>query len=302
MKKEFAKLDLMDVLQRDAEEMVAARSNAIIIHGTKDIDAAGDEVEIEVRKILARKLASRYYVGHGHILDQNLTTSPQLDVIIADNSGAPVLYQTKSGSEYFPFESVYAFGEIKSAYYKSKKYVEHHSENLAKIRSELKREQTPPNYISSGINFGEGFNFQSERPYRNPLFSFMLFVDSNDFDIENIIPIYETKPPTELPNVLCILNKGVAVNMRYKKYQEGEPVINLNVIPEFGKSGTDEASQWFFVSFEGVEKGLGKCFSYFLHVVSWHLKNCTLMQPDLFKYMKNVFGEMQNATVLTPSA
>ena len=91
MNKDLPKLELQKIFQRDAEEIIHARDKALVIHASRDIDAAGDEVEEAVRRVIRRKLATKYYVGHGHILDAQLTTSPQFDVIIADNSGAPIL-------------------------------------------------------------------------------------------------------------------------------------------------------------------------------------------------------------------
>lgn len=93
MSKRLSKLELERVLQRDAAEIVAARKKAQIIHRTQDIDIAGNEVERAVRNVIRRKLPTAYYVGHGHVVDSELVTSPQLDVIIADNTGAPILFQ-----------------------------------------------------------------------------------------------------------------------------------------------------------------------------------------------------------------
>ncbi len=93
--------------------MVAARAKALLIHHTGDPDAAGDEVEQAVRTVLRRKLPSAYYVGHGRVVDARWASSSQLDVVIADNLGASVLFRTAAGTEYFPYESVYAVGEVK---------------------------------------------------------------------------------------------------------------------------------------------------------------------------------------------
>ncbi len=74
------------VLQADAAEILGARDRARTIHRTRDIDAAGAEVEQTVREVLRRKLPAAYYVGHGHIVDEQLTTSSQMDVVIADSA------------------------------------------------------------------------------------------------------------------------------------------------------------------------------------------------------------------------
>ena len=103
MKKELAKLELEKCLMTDAAELVAARMKSKIIHGTKDTRAAGDEVEKVVRKSFSRKLPDRFYVGDGHIVDENLVTSPQLDIIISDKQNAPVLFKGENGTKYFTY-------------------------------------------------------------------------------------------------------------------------------------------------------------------------------------------------------
>ena len=135
------KFELELVFRSDAADILAARTKARMMHHGHDFRAAGDEVEIAFRKLLSRKLPTLYYVGHGHIVDEQLHESSQLDVIIANNTGSPILFRAENGSEYFPFEGVYAFGEVKSSYENSKRYIHAFSDTLKKIRSQLHREQ-----------------------------------------------------------------------------------------------------------------------------------------------------------------
>src|SRR6266852_6660663 len=187
MGQELRKLELEKVLRADAAEIVAAREKAILIHHSGDIDAAGDEVEEAVRAVLRRKLPSAYYIGHGHVVDSEWHTSPQLDVILADNAGSPILFRAQNGTEYFPYESVYAFGEVKSTYYKNKRYIQDFANTVATLKTELKRQQTPMTYFPGGMALSESsFRIDGVGPYKNPLFSFMLFVEANDFDIDHI--------------------------------------------------------------------------------------------------------------------
>src|SRR5260370_2370064 len=109
---ELPKFEFVDVLQNDIEEIFAARKNARIIYHAKAIDAAGDEVEDAVRKVLRRKLPVMYYVGHGHIVDKQLWCTAQLDIIISNNMGAPVPFQAKNASESIPYATVYDFADV----------------------------------------------------------------------------------------------------------------------------------------------------------------------------------------------
>jgi hypothetical protein len=81
MPNESSKFAIERILQSDADEIIAARGKATAIHRTRNIGAAGSEVEQAVRKVLTRKLSQMYDVGHGHIVDSSLATSPQLDVV-----------------------------------------------------------------------------------------------------------------------------------------------------------------------------------------------------------------------------
>ena len=119
MNRKLAQLELLKVFQLDALELLSAHNRGKVIHTSKNISAAGDEVEITFREILKRKLPNRYYVGRGHIVDNALNSSSDFDVIIADNANSPILFRTQKGNEYFPFESVYAIGEVKSSYYRT---------------------------------------------------------------------------------------------------------------------------------------------------------------------------------------
>src|SRR5258708_10604753 len=202
MNQKDLKFELDQVFRSDTADIRDAREKARMMHHGRDIPAAGDEVEIAFRNVLDRKLPSLYYVGHGHIVDMQLHQSSQLDVIIANNTGAPILFRAENGTEYFPHEDVYAIGEVKSSYDNSRRYIHKFSDNLKRIQDQLQRE--PFRYVSAG-------RF-SPLPYGNPLFSFMFFADKGDFDIEQISELYRTQPESELPNIVCILNKGVIVN------------------------------------------------------------------------------------------
>lgn len=109
-------LNIPALFKREAKDFQIERENAIIIHGTSDIKAAGNQIEAHIREFFKRMLPKTLYVTHGHLIDCNGVVSPQLDIIIADTSNLPSLMTTKDGTEYIPIESAYAFGEIKSTY------------------------------------------------------------------------------------------------------------------------------------------------------------------------------------------
>lgn len=287
------KFEIEKVFQMDAAEMVAAREKAILIHHTRDIDAAGDEVEKVVRNVIKRKLPTSYYVGHGHIVDSQLNSSNELDIVIADNLSAPVLMNTANGTEYFIFESVYAIGEIKSTYYKSKNYIKDFIGVVSdlKFKNKLQRERVPTNYLGNGISLGGGLRLDRTPvwPYMNPLFSFMLFVNSGDFSIEDIQEIYKERKAIELPNIICFLDKGLIVNFRSNV--EESKSINLgtiDLIPEFNDNALK--NEWLLINISNSDENvIGSNFSFLYLAIINHLKSSLLKETNMLPYLSNIF-------------
>jgi hypothetical protein len=289
---ETRKLELRQVLQADAAEIIAARTKALLIHHTGDIDAAGDEVEVAVRAVLRRKLPLAYYVGHGHIIDSRWNTSPQQDVIIADNAGAPILFQTQNGTEYFPYESVYAIGEVKSSYAKSKQYIHRFVAAQGQIKSTLQRQVTPPNYIGPSFSLADCFSVTNVLPCKNPLFSFMVFVSGKDFELGHISDLYLSRPAAELPNLLCFLDHGIVANIRIPVKNDAEPAgpLNINLYPAFNQEEAGMINRWAFMPVGASDYRPGGCLGFLYFALASHLRSCMLMPPDMLAYLQPVFA------------
>jgi len=290
---EFPKLEITKIIQQDVEEIFSSRQKSKVLHKTKDIDASGDEVENAVRRVIRRKLPLKYYVSQGHIVDNLLSTSSQLDIIIADNSGSPVLFTSENGTEYFPFESIYSFGEIKSTYYASKKHVESFVITTKNIYEKLSRADTPPTQMTQdfGIVGGGGTNITSgdERPYKNPLFKFMVFVDSNDFAIEDIKQLLNDTDNKYLPNIICLIDKGVILKTRVTKVQTGYALGPIHLFPEFIKEDEKVNYEWVFLEFGEEENRAAANFAFLIFSLNEHLKNCLVLRPEIFNYFNGMF-------------
>jgi hypothetical protein len=278
------RLEFEKVLRADAAEIISAHEKAQIIHRGRNIDAAGDEVEVATRRVIRRKLPNSYYVGHGHIVDAQLNQSPQVDVVIADNSEAPILFATENGTEYFPYESVYAIGEVKSTYYRSRNDVEAFVNTVARIKSQLNREPTPPTYMGSGINM----NFLHARlsanvPYRNPLFNFTILVKGgNEFRPDDLVELYASRPVKELPNIVCFLDRGVLVYGQIATGDGGQE-FTLSPVPEWvpdPEPNSEERYRWVFNEFDPAVS-----FGNLYLTLLIHLSRSQLYSPDLMKYL-----------------
>lgn len=290
---ELPKLEILSILQQDVEEIFSSRQKSKVLHKTKDIDASGDEVENSVRRVIRRKLPLKYYVSQGHIVDEKLKTSSQLDLILADNTGSPVLFTSENGTEYFPFESIYSFAEIKSTYYANKKYVESFINSTTKIYEELNREETPHNQLSQdiGLNFGDGINFtvQDTRPYKNPLFKFILFVDSNDFKIDNIKDLLIKTDDKYLPNFICLLDQGMIVKAKVFIENNKSTLGSIELFPQFIKTENKKEYKWVYLEFSTIENRAAANFAFLIFALNTHLKNCLVLKPDLLKYFDGIF-------------
>jgi hypothetical protein len=284
------KFELERVFRSDAADILAAREKARIMHHGHDIRAAGDEVEIAFGKVLGRKLPSLYYVGHGHIVDEQLHQSSQLDVIIANNTGAPILFCAENGSEYFPYEGVYAIGEVKSSYANSKHSIHAFSDTLKSIHSQLQRDSFRA--VSA--------HWFSPLPYGNPLFSFMFFADKGDFDIEQIRELYRTQPESEHPNIVCILNKGIIVNtashvwknsrQKWEPAEQGQPE-SISLIPALNDTHRRWGREfhWVLTEHGDNDKSLAANLANFYYPLIQHLQHCQLTAPNLTEYVNHLF-------------
>lgn len=229
--------DALMMFQRDAELILAARQQAIALHGERDIREAGDQIEICAQEIFRKRFQHTSIITRGHLLDRYWKLSPQLDIIFCDPKMFPIWNETNSGSHHVMYDSVHAIGEVKSSYSKQShsNTIHGYCDVIKRIKNEMNRENS--NFSDRiGISAGGGISITSPdySSYRNSLFCFELIVSSNDFDESHINLLFEQSNPRDLPNVVCMLDRGVIVQSMLKKNIDTEQyVVNrLNSIPE----------------------------------------------------------------------
>lgn len=268
----------------EAKILQKAREACIAIHGS-DIRAAGNEVEIAVRRWLDRLLPDVVSVGHGHIIDQQSNISPQLDCILRDKRHLPTLFTAADGTEYTPFDSVYAIGEIKSTYYKNSKYVQAFSKTLEAIDSNLKR-NVVENTAYGGIKEDSLLHhilLESSEPYLNQLFTFMLFVDSGDATTDEITEIYRTMQDDYLPDIAAFLNGCIVIKatmednvMKIYKYHKQAPTeVTWKIIPAPKIENSETTS-------EGMHLG------FLYYCLLNHIRGSHLEGPNPTAYLKDL--------------
>jgi hypothetical protein len=205
-------LDLSALFKSAAEDLISARSRALAIHPT-DLRAAGNEVEKAVRDYFKSTLAPKYYITHGHVIDRCRRCSPELDVIVADNQHLPSLFRARDGTDYVPAEAVFAVGEVKSRYRRSSGYESEFAAKLKIIHDEIERPEWE-NTMYGGVSpetLLDDMVRGSSRRIHNPIFSFMLFVDSGDFTPEHTFVAFSKEDLRHTPGVLAVLGSGVVV-------------------------------------------------------------------------------------------
>jgi hypothetical protein len=279
--KPFPRLELLKTMQIEAADMLAARTKAVLIHHVKNIRAAGGVVEASVRKVLRRRLPPKYYIGQGHIVNPTLHTSPQFDVIIADNNSLTMLFTDDDGTEWFPFGSVYAVGEVKSSYDKSKKYIEAFSENIKSMKTQFNW----PKQTCLATAYHKGGSQSQNTVTIDRLFTFMVFVDSSEFKTEDIEAFYKRTPAGHLPNIIYFVDKGILLNMKFN--DSGYP-MEMNLHPEVADQMgmVQYSSKWCLRHFADQNEavGLGAALFTFYYLLISHLEDCNLGAMSLLPY------------------
>lgn len=278
--KDFRKLSIDTFFNFEADGLDIAQSQVKLIHNAGNIPSSGSQLEVAVRNFFRRKLPEKYYISNGHIIDNSLSTSPQLDLIIADNFRTPVLYKTYDETEYLTYESIYSYAEIKSSW--NKKYIEDFITTKERIYKFLNRESISPNFLDAG---GKGIMLNiptTNNEYKNPLFTFMFIGDSSSFSFEHIKEVYKNTDSKFLPNILCLYDKGLIVNIN--KSELDNKIFKVNLYPEFFDSKTDN-NEWILLKFDKKRSTLGTLY----YMVLEHLNTCVLGSPNMLDYMQNIF-------------
>jgi hypothetical protein len=281
---------ITEVYREEVSQLLSSRNKSKVIHSSGDIDASGDEVEVPFRDLLRRRLPNKYFVGHGHVVDKNLHVSPQFDVIIADNNSTPILFESENGTQYFPWESVYAVGEVKSSYSRRKRPVGTFADNVSKLKGVLQREWTPPNYLGGGVTFGEGFTCSDTRPFKNPLFQFIVFFDSGDCNQERLSEEYCSQTDESLP-IAVFLDGKVVVKAEFEAVAGGVGMGRIDLDP-LNSLRTDV--DWTQIAYTSRRDGGAQALVVLMLGLFDHLERCILMRPPIGDYLNSVISSAPN--------
>lgn len=281
------KLNLSEIYQQDASGLLGALKKGKMLHSSGDIAASGDEFEVPIRDFLTKRLPPRYKIGHGHIVDKNWNASSQFDIIIVDSDAAPVLFKGAQGVEYYPWESVYAIGEVKSSYKKSEHQIHAFVKKIDELKKGLSRKDVPPSYIGDGIHLGKGFSSGRRDKVLNPLLTFMVFGRTGQMKRADLMTIYSALDAYHLPDMLWSLDgdfisKG---EISYPSVKDGAITVD-SVALNPSAANTIENSAWIKYSLDS--KQLGQVLAMFLMGMFSHLNATRLYDPSLTDYLSSM--------------
>ena len=276
----MGQLSIKDFFWLDVRKIKNACKQADIIKGkAKNIRSSGDEVEITVRNFFKEKLAPKYDVTTGHIVDKSLNVTPQLDIIIADSNKSPVLVTLTDKTQHIFYETVCAIGEVKKSWYDDKLLIEF-SNTIQKIKKELERDDVERNVLECGNSQLKIKSNATDNPRRNMLFSFMLFAEGS-FKFSKIKSIIATIPNEFMPNVIVFLGEGVIVNVDKSKLEQNE--VEINLYPELS---TKSDGEWIFIGLEEESQRL----TYLYMLLLEHLKQTVVATPDIQTYTRKLIS------------
>lgn len=279
--KPFKILSLNDFFRKDAEKiLMASRLADTIRGGMSDIKAGGNEVEIAVRNFFKEKLYPKYHVSDGHILDKNMHISPQLDLLIADNTKSPVFNVLADSSEILYYEPVYAYGEVKKSYYK-RELLDEFSYNLKRIKEQMDRECILPDVVECTNTLLKVRTNLTSYPLRNILFTFMFFSSSKGVNTQVLKDRLALLENSFLPNIMIFLDWGIVLNVDKKVYEE-EHRLKINLYPEYISK---EEGKWIVLNWDESSHILA--YSYMLLLE--HLNNSIVSIPDFNNYTSKIF-------------
>jgi Domain of unknown function (DUF6602) len=267
-------INLAGLLAAEADEILAVRSRASSYHAGGDIRAAGNEVEDAVRALVARHLPSAHRVGHGHVVDRHQRGTGQFDLIIYDALTTSLVSEATDGTGYYPYESVLAVGEVKTSYRRTEDPVRTFAEKLRELRS-LDRDRPGGQSALVRHGFGAGITPPSAWPYRNPMFSFLISLESPEFSEREFQRLAAAIPHEERPSLICLLDRGAITHVR--RPEEGR--LETDWWPEFAPG-----SPWEVLQFR-PEDLHGSVLALLFFGLGEHLSQAAVAAPDPRAYL-----------------
>jgi hypothetical protein len=132
--------------------------------------------------------------------------------------------------------------------------------------------------------------------------------DAGDFCVEQVSDLYQTRPEGELPNIVCILNKGLIVNTASHEWKNSKQKCeaaeqwqpsSIGLIPAHNDEYRRKQGikfHWVLTEHGTDDKSLAANLANFYYPLIQHLQHCQLTTPNLTEYVNHLF----DTTTSTP--
>jgi hypothetical protein len=268
------KFELGSVYKTYADQLLLAGNISGILLDNSNIDAAGGQVEGTLRILLNNLLPERVAVSHGHIVDKNTSISYQQDVLIAESFYTRSLIKSLDGTEFYPYESVFATGEVKKTWSQDKLLLA--MKSIKRNKVDLKRKEIPSDQLSTGSSFIKLAEPVTSNSYRNPLFCFSFSLDfDKTYNEKKLNEIYTSGENLKVvPNISVVLTRGIYVLVDEAKLNEG--LLSIKLYPEF-QNGVKY--RWVMLKLKPEEN-----LAYLIFMLTQHINDTILERVSAMDY------------------
>jgi hypothetical protein len=275
------KFELLKVYKAFKDQLLISGDISNILIDNSNIPASGNQVEGGVRNFLKQLLPNKVNVAQGHIIDSTSSISYQQDILISDYFNSKSLIKTLDETEFLPYESIYATGEVKKTL--SLENIKGLIKSITHSKQTLIRNKVAPNVFPIGTNYVETLHNYTDSDFANPLFTFMFSLDFSKADQRNKIEKHISLQSDwgVLPNVIFILKQGIYVLIDKEKIKKGN--IDIKLYPEFIKE--KEKMQWIFLKLEPEVT-----LAYMIFLISQHINDTVLENVSFLKYAAAIFN------------
>lgn len=272
--------ELNQVYKIYSEQLQLASNISGFLLDSANIDSAGQQVEASLRILLKALLPGKVSVSHGHIVDKYSKVSNQQDFLITESFHTKSLIKTLDGTEFYPYEAIFACGEVKRTWSQNK--LESAIKSITRIKQELNRSEISANQITSSTGFQIPDKITSN-PCRNTLFACTFSIDfDKTYDERKIAAIYKTEENKKhLPNISVILNRGIIVCVDSDKLNKGE--ISIKLYPEHIAS--EEKYKWVRLALKPEEN-----LAYLIFMLTQHINDTILEKISAMEYAQSMIN------------
>lgn len=269
------KFELSNVYKTYVDQILLSSSISNFLLDSTNIDSAGEQIEGTLRILLTNLLPERIKVSHGYIVDKSLKISYQQDVLLAESFFTKSLIKSLDSTEFYPYEAIFACGEVKKTWSNSK--LDAAMKSIKRNKQELIRYPIPADVMATGSSFVKVSDSLTSNSHRNPLFAFTFSIDfDSTYNEKKIIDVYNNPDNIKiLPNISVILKQGIIVLVDMDKLAKDE--FSIKLYPEFVSE--QDNCKWVFLRLKPEQN-----LAYLIFMLTQHVNDSILEKVSSMEY------------------